>query len=289
MPSFDLSPNGVRQLIAGGESPVVEFKERVPSQDVVARNLAAFANSDGGILLCGVRDDAEIVGIPQSDVEEAVALLKRVAGSLLSWTTTVGAVDVGGKYVVYAVVDKSPRPYYPVSTSRGEYFKRIGAESRQVPSSDLFPVRSVTVPTTALPESTVVLFVAMSFREEEEPALVDYFAAMKRAVKNSGLPFEIKRMDLVDGDYEISQKIMDEIERAQIVLADFTLNPSNVYFEIGYARGLRKRIIQTARKKTALEFDVRNWKTIFYRNATELEEKLLPELKAAYNEVRETS
>ena len=289
MAPFDLSPNGIRQLIAGGESQVVEFKERVPSQDVVARNLAAFANSEGGILLCGVRDDAEIVGIPQSDVDEAIGALKRVSGSLLSWTTAVGAVDVGGKYVVYAVVEQAPRPYYPVSTSRGEFFKRVGAQSRPASSSELFPVRPITVPTTALPESTIVVFVAMSFREEEEPALVDYFAAMKRAVAESGLPLAIKRMDLVEGDYEISQKVMEEIENAQIVLADFTLNPSNVYFELGHARGLRKRIIQTARKGTTLEFDVRNWRTIFYRNATELQEKLLPELRAAYNEVREAS
>jgi len=289
MPSFDLSPNGIRQLIAGGESQVVEFKERVPSQDAVARNLAAFANSEGGILLCGVRDNAEIVGIPESNVDEAAAALKRVAGSLLSWPTTVGAVDVGGKKVVYTVVDQAPRPYYPVSTSRGEFFKRVDAQSRPASSGELFPVRPITVPTAAIPDSSVVVFVAMSFREEEEPALVDYFAAMKRAVEKSGLVLEINRMDLLDGDFEISQKIMDEIDHAQIVIADFTLNSSNVYFELGHARALRKRIIQTARKGTTLEFDVRNWKTTFYRNATELEEKLVPELKAAYHEVSEAS
>jgi hypothetical protein len=55
--------------------------------------------------------------------------------------------------------------------------------------------------------------------------------------------------------------------------------------KLGYARGSNKRIIQTARKDTALEFDVRNWHTIIYRNATELEEKLILELKAAHSEV----
>jgi hypothetical protein len=49
-------------------------------------------------------------------------------------------------------------------------------------------------------------------------------------------------------------------------------------FEIGYARGKGLRIIQSARKGTELEFDIRNWRTLFYRNATELEEKLIPEL-----------
>jgi len=56
-----------------------------------------------------------------------------------------------------------------------------------------------------------------------------------------------------------------------------------VYFELGYARGCKnKQIVQTARKDTLLEFDVRNWRTEFYCNATELEEKLIPALQSAY-------
>jgi nucleoside 2-deoxyribosyltransferase len=134
-------------------------------------------------------------------------------------------------------------------------------------------------------ERQIVAFVAMSFREEEKPALVGYYRAIKRAVEGVSLPIELRRIDFVDGDYEISQQIMDEIDQAEIVITDFTLSARNVYFELGYARGKQKRIIQTARKETTLEFDVRNWRTMFYRNATELEEKLVPELRAAYNDV----
>lgn len=53
---------------------------------------------------------------------------------------------------------------------------------------------------------------------------------------------------------------------------DRPLEPRNVYFEAGVARGKGKRLIQTARKGTSLEFDIRNWRTIFYKNATDLEE-----------------
>jgi nucleoside 2-deoxyribosyltransferase len=112
----------------------------------------------------------------------------------------------------------------------------------------------------------------MSFRAEEEPSLVDYFTAMQRAAQRTNPVTKLTRVDLVQGDFEISQQIMDEIDSADAVLADFTLNPMNVYFELGYARGRDKLIIQTARRPTTLEFDVRNWKTLFYRNATELEE-----------------
>lgn len=58
--------------------------------------------------------------------------------------------------------------------------------------------------------------------------------------------------------------------------------PRNVYFELGYARGKGKVTIQLARRDTTLEFDVRNWRTSFYKNATELEEICLRALIAAY-------
>ena len=81
---------------------------------------------------------------------------------------------------------------------------------------------------------------------------------------------------------------MDEIDKAHILLADFTLSPRNVYFELGYARG--KNSLTHHSKCTEgnhnLEFDVRNWKTIFYKNATELEEKLVSALKDAYKSQR---
>ena len=74
----------------------------------------------------------------------------------------------------------------------------------------------------------------------------------------------------MEGGYEISAEIMQQIGDCDALLGDFTLSPDNVYFEVGYARGRGTPIIQTCRRDTELEFDVRNWRTLFYRNATEL-------------------
>jgi hypothetical protein len=57
-------------------------------------------------------------------------------------------------------------------------------------------------------------------------------------------------------------------------------SPPNVYFEAGYARGCGKPVLQTARAGTVLQFDVKTWRTTFFKNATELEEKLVGELAA---------
>ena len=125
------------------------------------------------------------------------------------------------------------------------------------------------------------IFVAMSFRHEQEPALVDYWHAMQRAAKRAAGEFDLRKIDEIEGGYEIVTRICREIDSADLVIADLTLSPANVYLELGYARGKGKRVIQTCREGTPLEFDVRNHRTLTYRNASVLEEKLLSYLNAA--------
>ncbi len=53
----------LRKLIAEGESQTLDFKYCVSDSRKIARTLAAFANTDGGRLLIGVRDNGSITGI----------------------------------------------------------------------------------------------------------------------------------------------------------------------------------------------------------------------------------
>jgi predicted HTH transcriptional regulator len=61
----------LQELITGGESQTVEFKRRFSSPEKIARELCAFANTEGGYLLLGVDDDRRIVGVEseKQDVE----------------------------------------------------------------------------------------------------------------------------------------------------------------------------------------------------------------------------
>lgn len=276
--SFDASPEGLLSLIRMGESPLVEFKARLPPDEEVARHLTAFANGQGGILLIGVGENGDLGSLPPWEVEKVVAHLKRVGESVLFEPPYVNATKVDPHWVAYVLVSKAPSHLRPIRTATGEVYERVGTTVSRTSET-------VTAPVVCPISEVCRVFVAMSFRVEEEPALVDYFAAMERAVKQANLPLKLERIDRVEGDYEISQEVMNEIDKAQIVIVDFTLSPQNVYFEAGYARGRGKRLIQTARKGVTLEFDTRNWRTIFYRNATELEEALVPALVKAYEEV----
>lgn len=121
---------------------------------------------------------------------------------------------------------------------------------------------------------TIRVFVAMSFRQDEEPALVDYWQAMQRAANRASGKFEIRRIDKIHGDYMIIGRIYEEIDAADLVIADLTLTSANVYHELGYARGKGKQVVQTCRQGTDLEFDARGHKTLIYQNAATLEEEL---------------
>ncbi len=53
----------VQQMIEEGEHQTQDFKMRIDDAPKIARTLVAFANSDGGRLLVGVKDNGAITGI----------------------------------------------------------------------------------------------------------------------------------------------------------------------------------------------------------------------------------
>ncbi len=67
-------PDFIR-LVKTGESGFLEFKRTISSPEKVAREIAAFANTRGGILLIGVNDNKSVIGV-ESYYEEEMALEK---------------------------------------------------------------------------------------------------------------------------------------------------------------------------------------------------------------------
>ncbi len=50
-------------ILKRGENQVQDFKFRIDDQKKIARTLAAFANTDGGKLFIGVKDNGKVVGV----------------------------------------------------------------------------------------------------------------------------------------------------------------------------------------------------------------------------------
>ena len=77
------SDEEIRHQLQLGEDSTWEFKAvefagnrpRSPSRDDLADEIAAFANADGGVLLCGVTDDGEVHGMSREQIVELDSLL----------------------------------------------------------------------------------------------------------------------------------------------------------------------------------------------------------------------
>lgn len=65
----------LKEIILDGESFTVEFKRKFTSPEKIAREIIAFANSSGGMLIVGVDDDKTVVGV-RSEKEEVDQILQ---------------------------------------------------------------------------------------------------------------------------------------------------------------------------------------------------------------------
>ena len=109
----------------------------------------------------------------------------------------------------------------------------------------------------------------MAFTPDMDPI----FEGIKTAAKKYGL--NAQRIVDVPGDIKITDQIISMIRSSRIIVADLTHERPNVYFELGYARGLGQRIITIARKGTNVHFDVKDWRYIEYSDSRIIEKELI--------------
>jgi len=102
----------IKKLIAEGEHQKLDFKFEVSDTKKIARSLVAFANTEGGRLLLGVKDNGVIVGVRSDEefymIETAAHLYCKPE---VQFTTQTWKVE--GKNVVEVIVELSnERPHY---------------------------------------------------------------------------------------------------------------------------------------------------------------------------------
>ena len=83
---MSFSDEEIRRQLRLGEDSRWEFKEirfagsvpKSPSRDDLADEIAAFANTEGGVLLCGVTDAGDVLGMSRGEMDEFERLLVEV-------------------------------------------------------------------------------------------------------------------------------------------------------------------------------------------------------------------
>jgi predicted HTH transcriptional regulator len=110
----------LRKLIEEGENQYLDFKYCISDCRKIARTLAAFANSDGGRILIGVRDNGSIAGIKSDEeiymVDTAAHLFCRP-----EITYTIKQHPAEGKTILEVEVIKGNKRPYQVKNENGRW------------------------------------------------------------------------------------------------------------------------------------------------------------------------
>ena len=116
-----------------------------------------------------------------------------------------------------------------------------------------------------------------------------WFTPELRAVWEDGirpalvvLGFDPVLIGLTHGDNKIDDRIIAEIRRSGLVVADFTGHRGGVYFEAGLAMGLGIPVIWTCRRQDLPEahFDTRQYQHLLWDSPEDLQEQLINHIAA---------
>lgn len=97
----------LKELIEEGENIQCEFKRKFSTQDKIAREMIAFANTKGGYVIFGVDDDKEIIGVESE--KETAELIKDTALNYCEppLDYKIDYIEYKGKEIVIASVPES--------------------------------------------------------------------------------------------------------------------------------------------------------------------------------------
>ena len=131
---FD-SPSELIEKIHLGEDSTIEFKRQLPRRDSLADEIAAFANARGGVILIGVDDHGDIVGLDQHNLDRTEKTVVEICRDSIAPRVPIFAqkLQLDGKDLLKIEI---PRSLY-LHKSPGGYFARQGSSKRAMPKEYL--------------------------------------------------------------------------------------------------------------------------------------------------------
>jgi predicted HTH transcriptional regulator len=129
--SFNLRQvQGLKKLVALGESSTLEFKRKATYPEKIVREMIAFANTKGGILLLGVGDDRSLPGLkfPEDESHVIQLALKKVQPRL---PVTELFIPIGNARTIirYEIEESHSKPHYLVLNDQKECYVRVNDQS----------------------------------------------------------------------------------------------------------------------------------------------------------------
>ncbi|SFG65489.1 helix-turn-helix domain-containing protein [Prevotella sp. KH2C16] len=125
------------ELIAQGEHEQQDFKYKVDDAMKLARSVSAFANTEGGRLLIGVRDDGNLAGVRS---EEEIYMVHKAAYEFCRPEAAINfkTYHVEGRNIVIATVPRAvERPVYAID-EEGKEVAYIRIKDENIVASPVF-------------------------------------------------------------------------------------------------------------------------------------------------------
>lgn len=166
---------------------------------------------------------------------------------------------------VYTVESRRFDEIYATNIQRLEYEQVLKSVS-----TDWSKLAQSTVTLAAKMVTTPSVFVIMSFSETGQ--YKDLYNSIKRVCEE--YEYDAQRVDESNLLKRIIPEIMRQVRQSAFVVADVTEAKPNVFYELGFADGLGKEVILTAKAGTNLPFDIQDVPVLFWDSFTEFEEEL---------------
>lgn len=128
-------PTDLTALLAQKEGTSLEFKRTIDSPGRIAKTLAAFANTAGGLLVVGVEDDHSVRGVVSEKDE-----VQRLETASDLWVEPplllhYEVAEASGRRVLIFRIDESGEKPHKAKNERGEWVIYVRARDKSVPAS----------------------------------------------------------------------------------------------------------------------------------------------------------
>jgi len=179
-------------IISTGETSKVQFKEALPNAESMSREMVAMANSEGGVILLGIKDKAgTVTGLTPQQIEHADRKLAEFADNLKPPIYIITEVvkikdDSGSKNVLMVHInDGINKPY---KTAQGEIYVKQGSNKRLLTDNSEI-LRLFQSSRNLLADEMEVY--ETSIDDIDEKVFSDYFKKeFEKSYQEKGLSFE---------------------------------------------------------------------------------------------------
>ena len=247
-----------------------QCRTNLPNEDFSKRqrmNASSKIRQDGNVILT-TENDSQFFNTPNMPVLDRM-------DKILLWLEK--KVDEGETATIINIADLSLQAMsWSIDAKEFEYLLRLLVK-RDLIEDALFRNRTISITfkgwerlekLRVINTDSAQGFIAMPFKEE---FFIKYDTILAPSIEKAG--YRPHKVDNREYNDKIDDEVILQIRRSRFIVADLTDGNPNVYFELGFAEGCGLPSFQICKDGTNMQFDRRQYNTIFWGKESDEETK----------------